>query len=135
MKRTALFWYQVATGLSDTLTGLGLMIAPQFTLRQLSLNTPAQANPFVAYIGAFVLAVGVSCLYGVHLFRVKDSRAKLETVWLLTAFSRAAVCMYVFKAVLLGDLERPWLSVAIFDGVCALVQAIGLRKRWLSDVA
>jgi len=39
----------------------------------------------------------------------------------------------VLKGVLVGDLESGWITVAVFDAACVLIQAIGLRKRWLFD--
>jgi hypothetical protein len=32
-------------------------------------------------------------------------------------------------------LEAGWLSVAVTDGACVLIQAIGLRKGWLAHAA
>ena len=50
-----------------------------------------------------------------------------------TAFTRAAVAVYVLQAIVTGKLEAAWISVAAFDGACVLVQAIGLRRKWLKD--
>jgi hypothetical protein len=134
MRRSLLLAYQVLTGLSDTTTGALLCVAPQFALRLMGAHAPADANPYVAYIGAFVLSVGFACLYGAHLVRRGDAAEKMEMVWLLTAFSRGAVAIYVIKAVLAATLEPAWITVALFDGACVLIQMIGLRKRWLCHV-
>lgn len=133
MKGSMLLGYQWLTGLSDTATGVLLCVAPEFTLRLMGFHVTPDADPYVSYIGAFVLSVGLACLYGVLLIRRRAPKSNLEVVWLLTAFSRSAVAIYITSAVVTGTLERGWLGVAVFDGVCVTIQAIGLRKRWLAD--
>jgi hypothetical protein len=59
---------------------------------------------------------------------------RTEIVWLLTAFTRSAVAIYVLKSILAGQLQFGWITVALFDAACVLIQAIGLRRRWLVDV-
>jgi len=132
MNRSLLIAYQWMTGLSDTLTGALLYVAPWLTLRLMGVHAPADSAPYVGYIGAFVLSVGLAGLYGAHLVANRAPIERIETVWLLTAFSRAAVVVYLLKCILAGQIEPAWISVALFDGVCVLVQAIGLRKRWLA---
>lgn len=133
MRSPALLAYQVLIGCSDTGTGALLCLAPLFTLRLMGLHPQPEAAPYIAYIGAFVLSVGVACLYGALLFVQHDSHERLETVWLITAFCRSAVAIYIVKSVLVGEMEPAWITVALFDGACALIQGIGLRKRWLRD--
>jgi hypothetical protein len=48
---------------------------------------------------------------------------------------RSSVAIFVFTQILAGSLETGWLTVALFDAACALLQAIGLRKGWLLDAA
>lgn len=130
MKRSLLLAYQWVTGLSDTMTGVLLCVAPEFTLRLMGLHSSGEIAPYLACIGAFVFSIGLAGLYGVVLFEY-ESFERLEVVWLLTGFSRSAVAIYIFKAVLAGSLEHGWMCVAAFDGLCVVVQAIGLRQRWL----
>lgn len=132
MTRPALLAYQWVTGLSDTATGTLLYLAPVLTLRLLGLRVDGDPGPWISYIGAFVLAIGLSCLYGAYLVVQRAPAERLEVVWLLTAFTRSAVAIYLFKAVLIADLEPSWLSVAAFDGACVVVQAIGLRRDWIA---
>ncbi len=134
MKHPILFAYQCAAGLSDATTGALLCAAPQFTLRLMGLHTAQGSLPYLSYIGAFVLSVGMSYLYGAVLIAIEAPPERMEIVWLLTAFTRSAVAIYVLKSVLAGDLETGWITVALFDAACAMIQAIGLRKRWLFDV-
>jgi hypothetical protein len=133
MKHPVLFGYQAIAGLSDTATGAMLCVAPQFTLHLMGLRAPADAAPYISYIGAFVLSLGLSYLYGGILIAIEASAERMEMIWLVTAFTRSAVAIYVLKAVLAGDLEAGWITVAAFDAACALIQAEGLRKRWLFD--
>jgi hypothetical protein len=135
MKRPILFGYQMLTGLSDTSTGMLLIVAPELTLRLMRLHVPSDAVPFLSFIGAFVLSVGLACLYGAYLASCGGCTSKLEVVWLLTAFTRGSVAVFVVSQVLAGTLEAGWLTVALSDGACVLIQAIGLRRGWLRNAA
>jgi hypothetical protein len=132
MKTSALLGYQWLTGISDAGTGVLLCIAPAFTLRIMGVRAPGDAMPFVSYVGAFVLSVGLACLYGAYLVIQRDRSARLEMVWLLTAFTRGAVSIFIVKEVLIGELEVAWLGVAVFDALCVAIQSAGLRKGWLA---
>ena len=131
MKRSLLLAYQWATGLSDSLTGILLYVAPGFGLRMMGVRAPADALPYIGYIGAFVLSVGLACLYGAFLLHAGGCADRIETVWLLTAITRAAIALYVLQEIVTGTFEARWLTVAGFDGACVLIQGIGLRRRWL----
>lgn len=131
MRHPVLFGYQVIAGFSDTATGAMLWVAPQFTLHLMGLRSPSETKPYLSWIGAFVFSVGISYLYGAILIAVDAPAERAETVWLLTAFTRSAVAIYVLKSVLASELATGWISIAIFDAVCVVIQAIGLRKRWL----
>jgi hypothetical protein len=48
---------------------------------------------------------------------------------------RASVAIFVVTQILAHTLEAGWLSVAISDGACVLIQSMGLRKGWLVHVA
>ena len=134
MKHRVLLGYQAIAGLSDTVTGALLCVAPDFTLRLMGLQCPTDATPYLSWIGAFVFSVGICYLYGAMLIALRAPRERTEMIWLLTAFIRSAVAIYVLKSILTGQLEPGWITVALFDAACAIVQAIGLRKRWLVDV-
>ncbi|HEY1255470.1 MAG TPA: hypothetical protein VGF01_11870 [Terracidiphilus sp.] len=134
MNRRILIGYQLAIGLADTTTGALLIIAPEFTLGLMGLRAPSDALPYLSFIGSFVLAVGLSCLYGAWLMLRRKSPCKLEIVWLLTAITRASVAIFVLAQILSQTLETGWLTVALTDGACVLFQAIGLRRGWLAHV-
>jgi hypothetical protein len=133
MNRRILLVYQLVIGASDTVTGALLITTPGATLSLMKLHAPADALPFISFIGAFVFAVGMSCLYGVVVMARGWSRCRLETIWLLTAFIRASVAILIVTQVLAHALETGWIMIGIFDGGCAIAQAIGLRRGWLAD--
>jgi len=133
MKLRMLLAYQLVTGLSDTVTGVLLCVAPALTLRMMGVHAPADALPYIGYIGAFVLSVGLACLYGARILQMPSSTDRVETVWLLTALSRAAVALYLLSEISIGNFGHAWLSVVLFDGACAVVQVIGLRRGWLRN--
>ena len=135
MKRRLLIGYQLLTGASDTGTGLLLIVAPELTLRLMHLHAGAEALPFLSYIGAFVLSVGVACLYGGFLAARRTDRAKLEVVWLLTAITRGVVALFIVMKIAAGTLEAGWAIVAVTDGAFTAIQATGLLKGWLVDAA
>lgn len=136
MNRPILLAYQTLIGLSDTSTGALLIIAPALTLRLMGLHVPADTLPFIGFIGAFVLSVGLACVYGALLMlRRGSSEYTLRAVWLLTAFTRASVAVFVLTQILAQTLDAGWITVAASDGACVLIQAIGLRRGWLGNVA
>jgi hypothetical protein len=134
MKRSIVFAYQWAAGISDTLAGVMLIAVPDMTQSLLQLHVPADAMPQLSFIGTFVLAVGLCYIYGARLVGRKGCASRLEAIWLVTAIIRSAVAVYVISGVLGGTLAPGWLVIAVFDGACALIQAIGLRKGWLPNV-
>jgi hypothetical protein len=135
MSRPILIGYQLLIGFSDAMTGALLIIAPVFALGLMRLRAPADALPFVSFIGAFVLSVGLACLYGAFVIARRGSPCKLQVVWLLTAITRASVAIFVVGQILAHTLGAGWLSVVLSDGACVMIQAIGLRKGWLAHVA
>ncbi len=134
MKRFILLGYQVAAGGADALTGALLVAEPALALQWMGLRAPADAMPFIAYIGSFVLAVGLCYLYGAMLVWRCGCISKVETIWLLTAIVRISVAAFVFTSVLSRALDVGWSTVGVFDCACALIQAVGLRKGWLLHV-
>ena len=130
MNRTVLLAYQLLTGLSDACTGALLIVAPAFALGLMRVDVPTDSLIYISYIGSFVLAVGLCCLYGARLVIRRDPRRQLATVWLLTALIRLSVAVFVAVQVSTGTLSLRWISVAGFDGLCFLIQTVGLQKSW-----
>jgi len=95
MNRPILLAYQLLIGLSDTLTGALLIVAPEFTLRMMHLHPPPDALPFLSFVGAFVFSVGIACLYGAWIVLYGGSAIRLEMIWLLTAITRSSVAIFV----------------------------------------
>jgi hypothetical protein len=134
MKRSLVVAYQLLTGLSDTGTGVLLLVAPEFTLRRMQLHVAVPALPFLSYIGAFVLSVGIACLYGAFVAAKTDRAESLEAVWLLTGITRALVAVFVAVKIASGGLEAGWFTVAATDGAFALLQFLALAKGWSRHV-
>jgi hypothetical protein len=65
----------------------------------------------------------------------QEDLCRLEVIWLLTAITRASVAIFVITRIIGQKLEVGWLTVAITDSICVLIQTIGLRKGWLTHVA
>lgn len=135
MNRRILIGYQLLISLSDAITGALLIAAPEFSLGMMRLHAPDNALVYLSFIGAFVLSVGLSCLYGAYLVIRQGDSCRLEVVWLLTAIVRASVAIFVITQIIGHTLEMGWLTIAITDGACVLIQTIGLRKGWLTHVA
>lgn len=118
-------------GGSDTLTGLGLLIAPLPLLSAMGIH-PLPAEPvFQRWIGAFVFGVGVSYLYPYFVARhdLRARFARLRTVFEVTAMMRLFVALSVGGAIAAGELERAWGTVAAFDFAVALAQ-VALLRNW-----
>lgn len=135
MNRSFLFGYQILTGTFDISTGIVLMITPALTVQLLHLEASSSQFAYLSLIGAFVLSVGLSCLYGAFVAYRGGGKKELEVVWLLTAFTRTSVAIFVTEQVLANVFSVGWITVAAFDGVCVLIQAVGLRKGWLASAA
>jgi hypothetical protein len=136
MKSRLLLVYQSLTGLSDASTGVLLIVMPATTLHMMRLHAPQDALPYLSYVGVFVLSVGIACLYGGGLLVAQPIVVqKLEAVWLLTGITRGLVAIFVLAKIFSGSLELGWIAVALTDGAIALLQAIGLARGWLGNVA
>lgn len=132
MNRRFLLGYQLLTGISDAGIGVLLIVAPEFTLGLTGIQAPSGAISFVSFIGAFLLSMGLACLYGAWLAARGEGRTRVEMIWLLTAITRTAVAVFLAQRVMAGTLQAAWLVVAISDGALTLIQAVGLRMRWLA---
>jgi hypothetical protein len=135
MKPELLLAYQLLAGCMDTATGLLLILAPVLTTHLMQLHVAADALPFLSYVGAFVLSVGIAYFYGAWLVTRTYFAQKLEVIWLLTAITRACVALFILGNLFTGALETGWATVAITDGALALFQVIGLSKGWLTNAA
>lgn len=132
--------YQVGAGLSDTATGLMLIVAPAWTLRLMLVHILPQPIQFASYLGVFVLSVGLTYL-AVALrwplartqpaFAGLNSAAAWKIQWAITALIRALVALFLLVEIAAGRMESAWLTVAVSDGTLAAIQIFGLFRRWL----
>ncbi|GAA5484261.1 hypothetical protein [Haloferula sargassicola] len=107
----------------DATTGLLLVFCPAWVLAALKIEgVSPESLVFLRWIGVFVGSVGLS--YGWAL------RGAGETVWKFTALVRTLVAAFVTVSIVDGSLVPAWAGVAATDAVVAVVQMVGLRKRW-----
>ena len=130
MNRRVVVLWSVAVGAMDFVTGCLLVAAPAWTLVQMRVPVPGdEALPFLSWIGVFVGMVGASYLLGL----LRRSGISLVMVWRLTAWFRAAVAVFVFVSIATGRLDAAWWLVGVTDVVIAVVQSIGLRRKWIGE--
>ena len=99
-------------GLMDSLTGVGLMLAPVLTLRAMAVPAPGpEALIYVRFVGCFVGAVGGSYLLALR----RGGRRELRAMLGYTLIFRLAAGLFTAAAVLTGTLTLPWLSVTVTD--------------------
>lgn len=116
-------WWSVAVGAMDASTGVLLVACPAWVLAVLGIAPlEAESLVFLRWVGVFVGAVGLS--YGLAL------RGGGPVVWTFTAGVRGLVAVFVTANIATGSLEPAWAGVAATDAVVAVVQVIGLAKRW-----
>lgn len=115
----------------DTATGTMLVAAPDFTLRMMGVGMPDAAAPFVRFIGAFVLGVGLA--YFSPLLREGGERSDvaLRAVFVATGIIRLSIGLFTGLAVISGGLIWPWLSVTVSDLTLAAVQGLIVRGKVL----
>lgn len=125
--------FAVAVGLCDAATGLALVAAPLWTLRQMGIAAMPAEPVYLRWIGAFVLAVGLSYLYPFRLRGGGSVRLgeRIATVFEITTLARALVALVAGGAIAAGLLERAWLGVPLFDAAVAAAQIALLRRGGL----
>jgi hypothetical protein len=133
MKKSMLLTYHLLAGCCDACTGALLIIAPAFTLRLMMLHAPDDALIYVSFIGAFVLATGLGYIYGASIILHGCCGTRLHVLWLVTALTRASVAIFITGQLLTRALPTGWITVAATDATCVLIQAIGLRRGWLTS--
>ncbi|MGZ8898548.1 MAG: hypothetical protein ACXW3Z_00485 [Limisphaerales bacterium] len=123
--------YQFAVGTCDTLTGVLLLIVPQFALKLMGV-TQAPAEPvFISFIGAFVLSVGLTYLVFAGSPRSESELGAARAAWLITGLGRLCAGTFVLLAITAGRMELPWISITVVDLSIGGFQLIGLRRQWL----
>ena len=117
-------------GLLDSLTGVGLMLAPGLTLRAMLVPAPGpEALIYVRFIGCFVAAVGGSYLLALRRGGPRELRAMLG----YTLVFRLAAGLFTAAAVFSGALTLPWLTVTATDLLLVAVQTWLLRASKAQD--
>ena len=124
--------YQRLAGVCDLATGLLLIVLPYRALGWMRFQDAPGfgSSQAVSLIGAFVLGTGLAYLVTATRPRHPAHMARLETTMVITALIRAVVATFLAWQLVLGNLELPWITVALTDGSMALLQAFGLQKGW-----
>lgn len=118
--------YCLAAGSADAATGLMLLAAPAFVFDRLGLG-PLPAPPvYASFVGAFVLAVGLSYLYPLVL-GARGLAARWRQLFETTAISRLSVAAFLALALWGGQLGAAWGLVLATDLGLALFQLYRLR--------
>ncbi|HUG10686.1 MAG TPA: hypothetical protein VMM36_06715 [Opitutaceae bacterium] len=128
-RNTAAVLLSLVAGAADTATGGALVFAPALALQL--MGVPPRDPAMVAFVGAFVGAVGISYLWGLSAWRVSGAPRMLREVWKFTALVRLAAGIYSAVAIARGVLEPGWWTVPAFDLTLAAVQIALLRCGWL----
>ena len=126
--------YQGLAGLSDTTTGLLLLLVPAWTLQLMHVRQPPERAVFSSFIGTFVLGVGLSYLWVLlREARGVASVAEWQAQWRCTALIRTGVAVFLVTQIASARLEAAWITVAASDAALATIQWIGLSRGWLGS--
>jgi hypothetical protein len=121
----------LAAGLLDSTTGALLVTIPETTLRLFGATMPGGGGDILMrFVGAFVMGVGLSYLWGLAASRFEERTHRLHGVWGATAAIRTCIAVFTLTAVATKHLEPAWLVVGFSDATLALIQIWGLRADW-----
>lgn len=119
--------YTLLAGLADTLTGIGLILMPAFTLKLMGIDPVHHQLPLVRFIGAFVAATGSLYLLGLSKRSLPAFWNRLESIWAATAWIRTWVAAVTTWMILTGDLSLSWVAVPLTDSILATFQFIWIK--------
>jgi len=129
-----IFLLSLGAGSLDTATGALLLTLPEWTLHRFGAALPGGGSDILMrFVGAFVLGVGLSYLWGLATPHTDRRTRRLHGVWGTTAVIRASIATFTTIAVVTGSLAPAWLVVAGSDAALAAIQAHGLRARWFES--
>lgn len=119
--------YCLLAGSCDAATGALLLAAPATVYSLLGLAPLPTPAVYASFVGAFVLAVGLTYLYPFLLAKTERVR-RWEVVFETTAISRLAVASFLTVAILAGAMDPLWGLVLFTDLSLALFQLVYLRR-------
>lgn len=130
-RTTLVLLVSLGAGLLDTTTGALLVTVPETTLRLFGAAMPGGGGDILMrFVGAFVLGVGLSYLWGLATARFDRRSQRLHGVWGATAAIRACIAAFTLTAVATKQLEPAWLVVSASDATLAAIQLWALKARW-----
>ena len=125
-----IFAFTWLCGILDSLTGLGLTLAPVLTLQAMSLDVSLYPLSLIRFIGAFVFANGSLYLWAAFFARTKRSLEPIRIIWLASAWIRLCVAVVTGALLINGSLEGAWASVPATDASIALLQLAWLKSKY-----
>lgn len=134
MKYSRFKFLSVAIGSCDALTGLLLMCAPLMTLRLMQISNLPSEPVYLRFIGGFVFAIGSSYFLPFFERTPGQQMQTLRSVWILTAWCRLVIAMFISMALINGALSLPWITVAITDASFACLQVFALSRGIQPDM-
>ena len=117
MKVDVVKFYSLGAGGIDSLTGVGLLLMPEITLRVMGVDHSLYQLELIRFIGAFVFAVGSLYLWSLFL-----ERSVLWILWWATAWVRVCVSVVTGGMILRGVLGFEWVAVPLTDLSLAVFQ-------------
>jgi hypothetical protein len=114
----------LAVGVLDLGSGLGLAALPSLTLRLMGIAMPPPvALPYLAFVGVFVAALGLACLWA-----ALGCNTRLRIMLQATLFFRLGAGLFTGLGAVLGWLPLGWLLVTGADAALVVIQVLLLRK-------
>jgi len=130
-RTTFVILLSLAAGLLDATTGALLVTIPETTLHLFGATLPGGGGDILMrFVGAFVMGVGLSYLWGLATPRFDQRAHRLHGVWGATAAIRTCIAAFTLTAVATKHLEPAWLVVGASDATLALIQIRALKARW-----
>lgn len=119
-------WMALGAGAMDLGTGVGLVLAPVWTLARMGVPAPGtnEAEWFMRFVGAFVGAVGAT-----YLWAAAWPEERLRVTFGATIWLRGSAALFTGAAVALGPLAPAWLAVTATDGALVVAQAWWLTRK------
>jgi hypothetical protein len=120
--------YILIAGLSDTFTGLLLLLFPKIALTCMAIPTFPSEWIWMRFIGAFVFGIG-SLYIAMYLSKAYRNESNRRMFLIITAWLRFVVGSFVLIAILSNSLSIHWISVTLTDLGFAAFQIFLLTRN------
>ena len=127
-----LLWIPLLAGFGDFLTGVFLILFPEWTLEMMWIKKVPLEKVYIQFIGSFVAGVGLSYLFSYFQVLLKGKGFQtLRGLFYSTTLIRFSVSSVLLWVVLRGTMDVAWLSVCFYDSSVAAYQVYLLKKGFL----